>query len=137
MTDLLHSKTQTWGDLAQTCGPNTLAEEYLRFTPIEGQQPNAELATLNEEGFREYVYAARWLLGERDLSVAKPVERLWAGIDTCAGQMLLPPLVGQDACSNCWNQKVDRFTGGMPILRFWSRSPHCNSVISIRWPQCT
>lgn len=80
------------GDLGKICGSETLAEEYLRFTPIEGQRPNTELAILNEEGFREYVYAARWLLGERDLSLAKPVERLWAGIDTCAGQMLLPPL---------------------------------------------
>jgi ADP-ribosylglycohydrolase len=69
----------------------TLAKEYISFTPIEGVQPEGELLELCEDGFREYRFAARWLLGDRNPSRAKPVERLWAGIDTCSGQMMLLP----------------------------------------------
>lgn len=68
-----------------------LARAYLAFTPSGNINPR-HAAELNEEGFREYRYAARWVLGERDLRVARPLERLWAGVNNCSGQMLLPPL---------------------------------------------
>ena len=74
------------------CDAQSLANEYLRFHPIDGVPPNAELAALCDEGFREYRFAAQWLLGKRDLKIAKPIERLWSGIDNCSGQMLLTPL---------------------------------------------
>ncbi|RMF41569.1 MAG: hypothetical protein D6753_09365 [Planctomycetota bacterium] len=53
---------------------------------------SADLATLVEEGLREYRLASRWVLGERNLALARPVERLWAGVDNCSGQMMFLPL---------------------------------------------
>jgi ADP-ribosylglycohydrolase len=73
---------------------NDLAQQFLDFVPHPGRATSPELAALNDEGFREYRYAARWLLGERDLRVARPLERLWAGVPNCSGQMLLTPLAG-------------------------------------------
>ncbi len=75
-----------------SCRASDLAKEYLRFHPIDGQPMSEEVAALCEEGMREYRYAAQWLLGNRDLKVARPVERIWSGIDNCSGQMLLTPL---------------------------------------------
>lgn len=71
-----------------------LARQFLQFEPAFSGQNEQALRKLNEEGFREYRLASRWLLGERDLNKARPVERLWAGINNCSGQMLLPPLAG-------------------------------------------
>lgn len=68
-----------------------IAKSFLAFEP-ERYSSDAELQRLTEEGLREYRYAARWLLGERDPSKARPLERLWAGVNNCSGQMLLPPL---------------------------------------------
>ena len=69
-----------------------LARQYLSFTPHEGVEPDGKIKKLADEAFQEYRYAARWLLGERDPRIARPLERLWSGIDTCSGQMMLPPL---------------------------------------------
>ncbi len=67
-----------------------IALGFLEFRP-EGMDA-ASIETLVEEGLREYRLAARWILGERDRSVARPVERLWGGVDNCSGQMMFPPL---------------------------------------------
>ncbi|MCR9294858.1 MAG: ADP-ribosylglycohydrolase family protein [bacterium] len=69
-----------------------IARAFLQFQPIERAGDAEQLAALNAEGFREYRYASRWLLGERDLEWARPVERLWAGVNNCSGQMMFPPL---------------------------------------------
>ncbi|MEM8734104.1 MAG: ADP-ribosylglycohydrolase family protein [Planctomycetota bacterium] len=71
-----------------------IAKSFVDFRPAhDAPGISAErLDALNEEGFREYRYASRWLLGERDLSRAKPVGRLWAGVNNCSGQMMFPPL---------------------------------------------
>ncbi len=71
-----------------------IAEELVRFQPIEGKPASEELSKLTEEGLAEFRLAANWLLGERDEARALPSERLWAGIATCAGQMMMPPLAG-------------------------------------------
>ncbi len=68
-----------------------IARQFLAFEP-ENENDSEQLRDLNEEGFREYRYAARWLLGERDESMARPLERLWAGVNNCSGQMMFPPL---------------------------------------------
>ncbi len=68
------------------------ATAYCEFTPKQRVTPEAKIAELNEIGYREYRFAARWLLGDRDPNSAKPVERLWSGVDNCSGQMALPPL---------------------------------------------
>lgn len=77
--------------------PSTIARAFLDFAPRLSEVPSQSettgaLRALDEEGFREYRYAARWLLGERDLEVARPPERLWAGVNNCSGQMMFPPL---------------------------------------------
>ncbi len=69
-----------------------VARQFIQFEPNETRESDREERTLNEEGFREYRFAAHWLLGERDLQRARPLERLWAGVNNCSGQMLLPPL---------------------------------------------
>lgn len=74
-----------------------VARAFLEFEPSMTDRDRKDLEALNEEGFREYRYASRWLLGERDLKNAKPLERLWAGINNCSGQMLLPPLAAAHA----------------------------------------
>lgn len=69
-----------------------LARQFVAFQPRQDRAPDASLAELVDEGLREYRYAARWILGDRDPDVALPVERLWSGIANCSGQMVLLPL---------------------------------------------
>lgn len=69
-----------------------LSRQILAFQPHLNETTDAELSALVDEGMREYRYAARWLLGERDPGLALPVERLWSGISNCSGQMFLLPL---------------------------------------------
>ncbi len=71
-----------------------LAKAFLSFTPVEGAPVTGQLARLVEEGLREYRMASRWILGERDLKQALPIERLWAGVSNCSGQMALLPMAG-------------------------------------------
>ena len=68
-----------------------LAQAFLDFVP-KPQSDTPNLDALVEEGLREYRYAARWILGERNPKLARPLARLWAGVNNCSGQMLLPPL---------------------------------------------
>jgi ADP-ribosylglycohydrolase len=69
-----------------------LAAALLAFQPNPARIPDPELSALVDEGLREYRYASRWILGERDPDVALPVERLWSGIANCSGQMMMTPL---------------------------------------------
>ncbi len=71
-----------------------LAQAYLAFSPHEGVEPTGSLAELVEEGLREYRIASRWVLGDRNPDGALPVERIWAGVSNCSGQMALLPLAG-------------------------------------------
>lgn len=68
------------------------ARALIAFQPHPDRDPPPELQALVDEGMREYRYAAEWILGNRDESEALPVERLWAGISNCSGQMALPPI---------------------------------------------
>lgn len=81
----------------RTVTADDIAKALLEFKPVRTDEDRDKLLALDEEGFREYRYAASWLLGERDLDKARPVERLWAGIANCSGQMMLPPLAIQFA----------------------------------------
>ncbi|MEE2936046.1 MAG: ADP-ribosylglycohydrolase family protein [Planctomycetota bacterium] len=65
-----------------------LARELIEFTPGLDRPPSAATAELVEEGLREYHFASRWLLGEREN--AYPVERPRAGVSNCSGQIALP-----------------------------------------------
>lgn len=57
-------------------------------------QNNPEYKTLCVDWLEEWLQAARWVLGDRNLSSALPPERLWGGLPTCCGQMSLFPLAG-------------------------------------------
>ncbi len=72
--------------------PEDIAHSFLNFQPVATHGDESNLMVLNEEGFREYRYAARWLLGDRVLQRARPLSRLWAGVNNCSGQMMFPPL---------------------------------------------
>lgn len=52
----------------------------------------AEMQDINRTWLKEWCYAARWVLGDRDVARARPPERLWGGLPTCCGQMVLLPL---------------------------------------------
>ncbi|MEO0512345.1 MAG: ADP-ribosylglycohydrolase family protein [Planctomycetota bacterium] len=68
-----------------------LARAYLRAADDWTEFADTALV---EDNLREYLYAARWVVGERDPSRALPPTRIWAALPTCAGQMALPPLAG-------------------------------------------
>jgi ADP-ribosylglycohydrolase len=77
---------------SQTLSQAHIAESIRDFQPIVGHNPDKEMIRLIEEGLLEYRYAANWILGVRDESKALPLDRLWAGIPNCSGQMMLLPL---------------------------------------------
>lgn len=82
---------------AKSAGRSTLsredfAREMIAFGEDEALLARPGYAELAKDWLYEWNLASRWVLGNRDLTQARPPERLWAGIDTVAGQMALPPL---------------------------------------------
>ncbi len=69
-----------------------LARAYLAYEnlPIITSRPDYQ--KLHGEWLVEYLLAARWVLGERAPNLALPLERLWGGVPTNAGQMALLPI---------------------------------------------
>lgn len=78
----------------QSLTSRDLAKAYINYANRPFLSENATWAKLNEECFREFCYAAHWVLGERDLRKARPPARQWSGVATCAGQMTLLPIAG-------------------------------------------
>lgn len=76
----------------QTIAPEDVARALVEFQCRRDQADSPAVAALCREGLREYRYAARWLIGDRDRSVALPVDRLWSGVANCSGQMMMLPL---------------------------------------------
>ncbi len=75
-------------------GPVQLAQQYLRYCESAPVRRHPAYASLCEEWLREYNQAARWIAGDRGRADAAPTERLWGGVPTNAGQMVLLPLAG-------------------------------------------
>lgn len=78
---------------------NDLAHQIIDFRIRDadstgGNLDDRNVSPLLQEGLREYRFAAQWVLGERDPSLALPLERLWSGVANCSGQMMLIPLAG-------------------------------------------
>lgn len=69
-----------------------LARAYLNWPAQPAIAGRPTYAALAADWLEEWQFAARWLLGERDLSKARPPERMWQSLPTCCGQMTLPPL---------------------------------------------
>lgn len=68
------------------------AQAYLDWPKTPAVTASAGYIALAADWLEEYQYAARWVVGERNLVTARPPERLWGGIPTCAGQMAMLPL---------------------------------------------
>lgn len=77
----------------QNVSKEELARQIISFQSRSGDL-DQQLRTLHDEGLREFRYAARWILGERRHDLARPPERQWGGVATCAGQMVLLPIAG-------------------------------------------
>jgi ADP-ribosylglycohydrolase len=69
-----------------------LAQQFLAFEKTATIQHRPSYQKLCETSLRELIKASRWVLGERKLSSALPPERLWGGVATNVGQMVLLPL---------------------------------------------
>jgi len=69
-----------------------LAQAYLDWPKKALVQNRPGYASLCDEWLGEWLYATRWVLGERDTDRSLPPERLWNGLPTCCGQMVLLPL---------------------------------------------
>ena len=69
-----------------------IARQICKFRPKANRAPDEATQKLIDEGLHEYRLAANWILGKRDPKVALPLDRLWAGIPNCSGQMMLLPL---------------------------------------------
>ncbi|MBN9691456.1 MAG: ADP-ribosylglycohydrolase family protein [Verrucomicrobia bacterium] len=74
-----------------------LAKAYLDWpsSPAIAGRPGYE--ALARDWLEEWQLAARWVLGERDLSRALPPERMWQSLPTCSGQMTLLPIAALEA----------------------------------------
>ncbi|MEM9588326.1 MAG: ADP-ribosylglycohydrolase family protein [Planctomycetota bacterium] len=72
-----------------------LAKQFLKFPRLDHDLKYASNGSEQQamrSGLREYHFAARWQLGQRDTQLALPISRLWSGVDNCSGQMTLLPL---------------------------------------------
>lgn len=69
-----------------------LARAFLQWPAAEAIRSRPGYVRLADDWLLEWQRGARWVLGERDLSVALPPERMWTGLPTCCGQMTLLPL---------------------------------------------
>lgn len=87
----------------------SIARQIVDFEPIPGRTIDSEYQELVTEGLQEFRYAAHWVLGERDQSLALPPDRQWGGVATCAGQMLMLPVAAvfpgrpDDAYRTTWH----------------------------------
>jgi ADP-ribosylglycohydrolase len=69
-----------------------LARAYLDWLDQDSIRSRPAYRQLGADWLGEWLGAARWVLGERDVPRALPPERLWGGLPTCCGQMTLPPI---------------------------------------------
>jgi len=89
---LLHALHAAHGAGRWPMGVGDLARSYLDWpstSAVVGREGYEELAA---DWLEEWQFAARWELGERDLSRALPPSRMWQSLPTCCGQMTLLPL---------------------------------------------
>ncbi|UCD50196.1 MAG: ADP-ribosylglycohydrolase family protein [Phycisphaerales bacterium] len=70
----------------------TLAQAYIDWSGSDAVRSQAGYAQLCDEWLEQWLYATRWVLGQRNTDKSLPPERLWNGLPTCCGQMVLLPL---------------------------------------------
>jgi ADP-ribosylglycohydrolase len=69
-----------------------LAQAYLDWPKLPAITARPEYVSLAADWLEEWQFAARWVLGDHDLSRARPPERMWQSLPTCCGQMTLLPV---------------------------------------------
>jgi len=69
-----------------------LAQAYLDWPEGEMVRSRAGYGKLCADWLEQWLYATRWVLGQRETDKSLPPERLWNGLPTCCGQMVLLPL---------------------------------------------
>lgn len=69
-----------------------LARAYLDWPATRAVVGRDGYDALAKDWLEEWQFAARWVLGERDLVGALPPERMWQSLPTVCGQMTLLPL---------------------------------------------
>jgi ADP-ribosylglycohydrolase len=69
-----------------------LAQAYLDWPSGETVQSRPGYARLCDDWLEQWLYATRWVVGQRETDKSLPPERLWNGLPTCCGQMVLLPL---------------------------------------------
>lgn len=74
-----------------------LAQAYLDWPSSPAIVGRPGYDALARDWLEEWQLAARWVLGDRDLSRALPPERMWQSLPTCSGQMTLLPLAALEA----------------------------------------
>lgn len=87
---LMHCLREATQQTGRAVRVEDLCHAYVDYFQQERWSP--AYRKLAAESFREYQQAARWILDERDLTIALPPSRIWAGISNCSGQMALLPL---------------------------------------------
>jgi len=73
-------------------GVRDLAQAYLDWPSTSAVTAHPDYVPLAADWLEEWQFSARWVLGNRDLRLARPPERMWQGLPTCCGQMTSLPL---------------------------------------------
>lgn len=89
---LLQALHRTEQRQAWPLGVKDLAQAYLDWPGTAAVVGRPGYEALAADWLEEWQWAARWVLGERDLNRALPPERMWQALPTCCGQMTLLPL---------------------------------------------
>jgi len=89
---LLHALRTAEEKKSWPIGVKELAQSYLDWPQTKAVVGRAGYEELAKDWLEEWQFAARWVLGARDLDKALPPERMWQSLPTCSGQMTLLPL---------------------------------------------
>ncbi len=89
---LLHALHTAEQKKSWPVGVRELAQAYLDWPQTKAVVGRAGYEELAKDWLEEWQFAARWVLGARDLDKALPPERMWQSLPTCSGQMTLLPL---------------------------------------------
>lgn len=90
VTDDTRFKILFLQSLAESGAPD--GEAFARAVVAWHADTSGVYGTLPREWLDEFAFGARWVLGDRDLTRARPPERMWGGIPTVAGQMPFLPV---------------------------------------------
>jgi ADP-ribosylglycohydrolase len=89
---LMHALRGAWQKNKFPISDKDLAHAYLDWSRSKTIQSHSGYDTLVNQWLDESYKAINWLLGNRTIGKAYPLERLWNALPTCYGQMALTPL---------------------------------------------